>query len=326
MRNLQPLTYVKELPWQNVAYSPEGEVTNLNSIISDAKLDWGVDYTPMYTDYHDKVQGYHAIYRKDTMRILGVVNRPYPSLVQNSRTFDIIKSLYGDKLEFHSAGAINDDRCVFGVFKLKDEFKLIDDSIDHYLIILNDHITADGKVTVFNTPVRIVCSNAISGALSASHYKLRIAVPDDDYKYDDIAARIISSSEIALARLRTKAEKMLKLKVPQAKMDLVLEELFPEVVQSKFDDLDGFEDKNMQMDLNRETFINECVKADNLANYNGTFYQLFNAATDYSQHYFAKLDKSYDLTYRMKTLPGFGSDGTAKFVDKLLKLEKMFAA
>ena len=41
---------------------------------------------------------------------------------------------------------------------------------------------------------------------------------------------------------------------------------------------------------------------------------------DFVQHYYAKLDNSYDINYRMKLIPSLGTGTEA---DKLIKLNSM---
>lgn len=324
MRSLQPLTYLNELPWKNLCYEVK-EPKSFEEHVISAKLDWEVDALPMYTELHDKVQGYHAIYRKDDLRIFGVVNKPYPKLIQNINSFDVLSSKMSADLTLEHIGAINEGGGVFGVFSISQQYKLIDDDIHQYLIVMNDHITADGKLTIFNTPIRVVCSNSLAAALSSSQYKFRVALPDDPINYEDVAQKIIATAGSSIIKLDSRAKKMLAHKLSDKQQNAIIDALFPVTPSTELSEALGDDMINMQIELNRETFINDCLGADNLSNYSGTFYQFFNAATDYSQHYYPKIGKTFDLSYRMKTLPGFGGDGSAKFVDKLLKLEKAVA-
>lgn len=324
MRSLQPLTYLNELPWKNLCYEVK-EPKSFQDHVVDAKLGWEVDALPMYTELHDKVQGYHAIYRKDDLRIFGVVNKPYPKLIQNVNSFDFLTSKMSNELTLEHIGAINEGSGVFGVFNLAQQYKLIDDDIHQYLIVMNDHVAADGKLTIFNTPIRVVCSNSLAAALSASQYKFRVTLPDDPINYGDVAEKVLSMAGSSIIKLDARAKKMLSLKLSNKQQNAILDTLFPVTSSTELSEALGDDVINMQIELNRETFIHDCLGADNLSNYAGTFYQFFNAATDYSQHYYPKIDKTFDLSYRMKTLPGFGGDGSARFVDKLLKLEKIVA-
>lgn len=64
----------------------------------------------------------------------------------------------------------------------------------------------------------------------------------------------------------------------------------------------------------------ECMGADNLGNYRGTQYQIFNALTDFSQHYSRDAEFGLDLEKRMNMLPGSGVESPASVVTKFMKL------
>ena len=57
--------------------------------------------------------------------------------------------------------------------------------------------------------------------------------------------------------------------------------------------------------------------ADNLNNVRGTQAQVYNALTDFTQHYFKSTDKGLDMEARMSVLPGYGPASMAK---KYLKM------
>ena len=67
------------------------------------------------------------------------------------------------------------------------------------------------------------------------------------------------------------------------------------------------------------------MDADNLDNYRGTQWQLFQAAVDFDQHFHTKSDTAYDLSFRMKRMAGVGSASSLKTA-KLLKIMSSIAA
>ena len=121
--------------------------------------------------------------------------------------------------------------------------------------------------------------------------------------------------------MRRRAERILK-HIDEKYIQKVLDELFPFTVG-----LDGsilYNKANEAVAMIRDTFIQQCMGADNLANYRGTQYQVLNALTDYTQHYHKSVDKAYDLDHRMKVLPGVGvSDGVSMVVRFLRIADKI---
>lgn len=321
--NIDTMLYVGETPWHGLGTKYEVAPKSSEAIIKGAQLDWTVEAAPMYTDLHGPITGYHAIYREDNNEVLGVVNNRYPNMVQNADTFNAFDNLLGKSLDVETAASLGRGETVFGCFKIQNKFKVMDDDIDHYFVVMNDHLKVDGKVTVMNTPVRVVCQNTLSAALSNNLYKLRIPVSADSGVNAAVTEKLFTSIENAMRSMQKSAETMCKQKLTREHLDKILDELFPYI---QVEGESTYSAANANTEIMRDTFITQCMGADNLANYRGTAYQVFNALTDYTQHYFKKLDKAYDLNYRMKLLPGMGVDSEATKVTKFLRMKDKLIA
>lgn len=321
--NIDTMLYVGETPWHGLGVKYDAPPKTSEEIINGASLGWEVGAEPMKTDLHDKIYGYHAIYRKDNNEVLGVVNNGHPQIVQNRDTFNTFNRMIGNDLEVETAASLGRGETVFGCFKINGGFKVIDDDVDHYFVVLNDHLKTDGKITVLNTPVRVVCQNTLSAALSNSAYKLRIPITDDFSVNESMAIKLKESVGNAIDSLNRRAEKMLKMKITRSEIDTILDELFPYMTGSDGTMLDNV--ANMNQSVVRDTFT-QCLAVDNLANYRGTAWQIMNALTDFTQHYYKKVEKSFDLNYRMKKLPGVGQPTETDLVAKYLKMADKLVA
>lgn len=321
------LIYVKETPWQHLAKTlpPEELPDNPSEILKKCDLDWTTYAAPMKTELHGQVRGYHAIYREaDNNRILGVVNTPVPKIVQNVDTFNMLEDLLKDNITFESAGSVYGGGKVFGCFRITQEHKIIDDEVTSYFLVVNDHLKPDGKVTIMNTPVRVVCQNMLTYATSKNNYMYRIPCVKDVGMNKDLAYKIFENAENTLLLSNRKAEKLLKVKVDRPNVEKILDELFP--MQT---DREGFplESKaNERVSIMRDTFVSDCLGADNLANYRGTAYQVYNALTDYTQHYFSNVNKAYDLDARMSLIPGMATETEPNKVKKFMEIINKMAA
>lgn len=322
--NIDTMLYVGEVPWHGLGVRYEEPPKTSEEIINGASLGWEVAAAPMSTDLHGKIAGYHAIYRTDNQEVLGVVNSLHPRLVQNVHTFRTFDQMIGKSLETETAASLGRGEVIFGCFKINEGYKIIDDDVDHYFVVMNDHLKTDGKITVLNTPVRVVCQNTLSAALSNASYKLRIPITDDFSTNESMAIKLINSVDSARRNLERRAEEMLKMKITRSEIDEILDELFPFTKASDGSVL--VNNANANQEIIRDTFVNQCLAADNLANYRGTAYQVLNAAVDFEQHYYKKIDKSFDLNYRMKKLPGVGQPTDVSIVSKYLKVAKKLVA
>ena len=317
--------YVKEVPWGHLGISLEEKVDTSEDIVTACKLDWETAYAQMYAEHLGEVAGYNAIYRTDTNRILGVVNKSYPKVVQNTSTFSMIEYMLGEELEFISAGQIEDGRKVFGVFKFNViNEKIIDDDIDSFIVIINDHLKPDGKVTILNTPVRIVCQNMLQDIINKNNYMCRIPCVDDIGINKDFALNVFNSAKNAINIANRAANKLLSQKITRDDIETVLDKLFPLSKDNTGEILDN--KSNEKVYLLRDTFVTECMKADNLANYRGTAYQVYQAAIDFNQHYFTNVNHAYDLTKRMIKIPGVGTPTEPDKVKMLMPILNKLAA
>jgi phage/plasmid-like protein (TIGR03299 family) len=280
----------------------------------------------MFTSKHESVENYHAIYREDNNDVVGVVNKKNLKLVQNSDMFNSFETLIGKDLDVETAAALGSGNRVFGCFKVHENYKVVDDDVNHYLVVLNDHLKADGKVMVINTPIRVVCSNTLSQALTNNNLKCRITCSTDELMSATISKHIMEMVSKSKEALDETAQSLLKRKVSKERMEKILDELFPFI---KADEDSNHARANERVMAVRENFLTNCMNADNLANYRGTSYQVFNALTDFTQHYYKNVDKGLDLESRINIIPGIGASNATNptfKVTQFLAFEKKLVA
>lgn len=323
--NVDMMAYVGETPWHGLGIKLDVKPTTAAEIVAAANLGWTVDTTPMYTAKHNSVMNYHAVYRTDNNDILGVVNTAKPKVVQNTDTFKCLDELLKDRIDFDTVGDLGKGESVWGCFKLKETYKILDDDIDHYYVVFNDHVKVDGKVAILNTPVRVVCQNTLSAALSSAFYQIRVPVLSASNSPTEITTHIFNSAGDAIAQLTKRAEAMATTHVTKEYVETVMDTLFPYKTDLDPESITAAR-ANEQISMIRTQFLTDCMGAENLNNYRGTQYQIFNALTDWSTHYFKNVGKAFDVNYRMKLLPGRSSDSPTTLVTKFLAMKDRIAA
>lgn len=323
MAKLDALIEVKEKPWTNLGTQFQSQPKSSDEIIHKALMNWAVGAAPMTTDIHGHVSGYHAIFREDNNEILGVVNKKYPEIVQNSETFKIIEPLLGKDLSIESAGSLSGGNFVFGCFKLNDKYTLLDDECEHYIVVMNDHCKPDGMVTVIQTPVRITCQNILNYAMAKAVHTARIPITFDTHQNQIFADKVINSFKNSQHYMNVISKKMFDTKMTESNRVKLLDELFP------FIDSDGesiHSSANEATEMIRNTFVDKCLNAEDLSNYENTQWQFLNALVDFDTHYYKNLDKTYDLQYRMTKIPGVGTPSEPSIVAKYIKIKDKFIA
>lgn len=313
---------VKETPWGNLATKIERQSDQSAQIIRELGQNFEVDVEPMKTDLLGHIPAYYAVRRKDTNKLLSVINH-YPTLVQNEQMFNIIEYLIPNEATFECGGALGLGQKVFGVFKLSQTMKLIDDEVDSYVIVINDHTKSDGKITIINSPVRLVCMNMLQYAVSNSRYCYRVPCTDDISTNRNIGQSIFENSETFVNFANKFAEKLLNKHIDDVTHEKILDVMFPYETTAEGDMIDSKTNENIL--IRRETFSN-CLQEINLSNYDGTAYQYYQAMLDFTQHYFTNVNHAYDLNKRMNNLQGIGATPESANVKKLLKVIDSVAA
>lgn len=322
--NIDTMIYVGETPWHRMGIDmTDDPPTTSEEIIKCASLDWTVGAEPMITKLHDRVPSYHAIYRQDTNEVIGVVNRARPILIQNTSTFEAMNNLINKSVDVETAASLGRGETVFGCFKIREEYKLLDDDMAQYFVVVNDHLKVDGKVTVLNTPIRVVCQNTLEAALNKNFYQFRIPISPEASVNSSLSINLMYAVRDSIDQIKKRAEEMVGKKIDKTYVEKMLDMLFP--YQKLSDELTNSR-ANERTSLLREQFLTDCMDADNLQNYKGTQWQCFNAITDWTQHYHKNADKAYDLKHRMSALTGVVATAEPSKVVQFMKVADKLAA
>lgn len=166
----------KEIPWHGLGTILDKEIVTAKEAMKAASLDFTVEKRKLYIKTNEgkfrPSPTYEATVRTDTEQHLGVVGTDY-EILQNAECFDFIDSLImGGEASFETAGALGNGERVFVTAKLPKHVTLGNgDTIEEYVFITTSH---DGSKAVIAalTPIRIVCNNTLTMALSRNKNKV----------------------------------------------------------------------------------------------------------------------------------------------------------
>jgi phage/plasmid-like protein (TIGR03299 family) len=169
--------YVKEVPWHNLGTKLDKPATS-SEAIKAAQLDYTVVKRPLRTTAKGRLQvpvvDHFATVRLDTHAVLGVVGSRY-EIIQNRDAFQFFDVIVGEgEAIYETAGALGDGERIWILARLPGYIKVRgEDIVNKYLLLTNSH---DGRslVRAKLTPVRVVCSNTLSVALSGPEDEVRI--------------------------------------------------------------------------------------------------------------------------------------------------------
>jgi phage/plasmid-like protein (TIGR03299 family) len=164
--------YVGERPWHKLGTKLEAPPSS-EAAIAAAGLDWTVTKVPLYVAAQARLHELRdrfAIVREDKLGsadfpVFGIVGPEYVPL-QNSKAFaffdPIVKN--GDAT-YETAGALGHGERIWIQARLSKDIEVAGDIVERYLLLSNTH-NASSSLQVKLTPVRVVCNNTLTVALS----------------------------------------------------------------------------------------------------------------------------------------------------------------
>lgn len=161
-----------ELAWHRLGVTTDHVMTSKEAI-KLAQLDYEVGINPLYTTINDTeiiVPTHSVTYNKQNGNIFGVVGQRY-EVIQNLEAFNFLDGIVGEgEAAFHTAGALGMGETIFITVKLPQNVRiksLPDEQIENYLLFTSSH-DGSGAIKVLFTPIRVVCNNTLTAALTSS--------------------------------------------------------------------------------------------------------------------------------------------------------------
>ena len=166
------MMYVDEPPWHGLGTALKGSAT-AEQAISAANLNWEVAKKPLLAfdgKLSHPIPNRFAVIRKDWLGqpqpIFGIVGADYTPL-QNREAFSFFDAIVGEGAAiYHTAGALGDGERVWILAKLPDDIRVIGDDIANKFLLLSNSHDGSSAVQIKFTPVRVVCQNTLTMALS----------------------------------------------------------------------------------------------------------------------------------------------------------------
>jgi|SRR5579863_252642 len=304
-------------PWHGLGTEVQQAMTSLEAITLGG-LDFEVLSMPVYDHTKTKIEGYQALTRSDTGSVLSIMGKRYVPL-QNRVAFECLDELIKEGLRYETVGALKGGRTVWGLAKLPGEIRVTGrDIVNKYLLFTNSH---DGTktVSVYFTPVRVVCWNTLHMSLTQSDYLLKA-------KHTASAGKKIAALKTLFEDIRdqekqfeTMSARMIKHKVSQTDVDDFLLDLFlrdqglrdtPEDIPTRT--------KNT---IDQVKELCETGMGTDLEGVKGSAWGLYNAVTEYTDHVSTVKGIEEDPTRRLDS-NWFGSGAALKekALEKILEM------
>jgi len=221
---VESMMYYGATPWHRLGKEVAGLATAQEAITA-AGLDWDVELIPIHireNGGYRQVEGQQAIARKTDKKIYGIVGSRYTP-IQNRDSFKFFDGVVGTGgAVYETAGSLLEGRRTWILANLKDSLGIAGEEIKKYLLLMNSH---DGSLALqmFWTPIRVVCWNTLSAALSHADgtrfYSRHTAGAADRI---ESAKELLGLAQRYYSEFEEKAKMLVQKQLPPAEMPKLL--------------------------------------------------------------------------------------------------------
>lgn len=293
-----------EVPWHGLGTVIEDEAARSAEALELAGLDWEVSKEPSYVvngfvpgtedddepaiNWQEVPNTYH-IQRDRDGDVLGTVKGRYVPL-QNKEAFAFGDDLLDDSgAHWITAGSLKGGSLVWMMAKLPEAIYidgLEDEAIQPYIMVSNGH---DGSKSVEATvtPIRVVCNNTFTAALSGAKRTFKIRHTKNMSGRINEAKRTLGITHAYMNELQALGTNLVNQKFSDAEFEKFLETLVPtEALQQELDASEKDKSIALTKALNKQEAIREVYKTtDNLQNIRGTKWGALQAVIDFNDHH-----------------------------------------
>lgn len=273
------IAYTGETPWHKHGQKL-AEAFDAKTALEQAGLDFEVAKVPITTaDDSVIIPDRYALRRTDTKDVLGVVTDFYKPL-QNREAFGFFDAVFGkDKARFEVAGVLGKGEKVWLLAKLPGDFRVgKEDTIGKWLLLSNGHNTNEPVRAKF-TPIRVVCQNTLTAALSSTESEIRVQHIGDVAGKLEIAGHLLSAAGAYFNDVQEVFTGFSR----RSMTDRVFQNYVTRVITGEITKLDELT-APARKTFDRIAELHETGRGHDLKNVRGTLWGAYNAVTEYVDH------------------------------------------
>lgn len=260
------------VPWHGLGTAVAEAPTSAEAI-KLAGLDWKVESNPIFDQNQNEIPGFKANTRDTDNKVLGIVTDRY-QIVQNSQAFDFTDSLIGEGCTYETAGSLLGGKKIFLLARMPER-KILGDAVDPYICFTNNH-NGTGAIQACMTPIRVVCNNTLNLALSQASRKWSTRHVGDMQSKLAEAKHTLGLANQYMDNLAITAERLANIKVSDAEIVKLLDELFP------VNEEDSDRKKSNIAEAKNQFMV--CMMAPDILKFKNTAWGVINAASDWMSH------------------------------------------
>lgn len=292
--NVETMFYAGIKPWHQLGVKVD-EALSSQQAIKMAGLDWTVDAQPIQVVGGQVIDGMKANVRSSDHKVLGVVSDRY-KIVQNADAFAFTDILLGEGVKYETAGSLSSGKRVWLLAKMETS-KVCGDDVEPYLVFTNSH-DGSGAVKVAVTPIRVVCQNTLTLALSTAKRTWSTKHCGDIQGKMDDARNTLGFAASYMENLKEEADKLTQVVVLAPQFADFLMKMFP--TNSKMS-----ERQIANVENQRKAVAEIYNHKDDIQKFHGTAYGVLNAIADHLPHMIpSRITSSYRENNFMNIVDG----------------------
>ena len=277
---VESMAYSGETPWHGLGTKVEHLMTSEEAIHA-AELDWTVSMEDVFLADGRRCDQWKAVVRNTDQRIYAVLGAGYVP-AQNSDAFKFFDKVVDSKEAYYeTAGSLRGGARVWLLANLKDSMSVNGEEVRRYLTLVNSH---DGSLALqlFWTPVRVVCMNTLSMALSSAtnSFYARHTTYIQQRVYD--AQEVLGLAKKYYEDFAEKANLMAQKQLPPTKMPLLLVAAFQTAGSKPIDAV--YPQETLRRNFNRVEELVEVGRGMDNPDIKGTVWQGYNAVCEYADY------------------------------------------
>lgn len=280
------MMYVDEEPWHGLGTKLQHPAT-AEEAIKAAHLDWGVIKIPLVGVRNKQtiqIPNKFAIVPLNGLErsycpVFGIVGKQFMPL-QNRDAFQFFDPIAGQGAAiYHTAGALGEGERVWILAKLPDFIQVIGDDItDKYLLLSNSH-DGNSAVHIKFTPIRVVCNNTLTMALSRGP-TLRVTHTKNILERLRQAQKLLGIVRKRYSDIETSFKAMLRVQMGNGLLDKYLSRVFPDPIDPENEKAV----KRVQTDREWSEYFFENGAGNSMNGVRGSLWAAYNGIAEYIDH------------------------------------------
>lgn len=278
--------YVGDKPWHELGTELKQPATAAQALAA-AQLDWRVVKAPLYLFGKNRLlpaQGRYAVvpedrFGTDECPVFGIVGEQYQPL-QNREAFSFFDPIVGEGAAiYHTAGALGQGERIWMLAQLPGDIVVAGrEKVEKYVLLSNSH-DGESSIQVKFTPIRVVCENTLTLALSYGR-TVRVAHLGDMQQRLEQARKLLGFMNETFRTLESRFNAMVAVKLNGEALEAYLQRVFP----NPKDPDDHAAMKRAENNRHWAGYFFARGKGNNEPAVKGTLWAAYNGVTEFVDH------------------------------------------